>query len=103
VAAGGIELAYPGGSFLLQQATASESKALLERVAAEHFGQSPPVSIRESDEHADVMTVAQANSMEQAARVAAARKRVEEHPLVSAAMDILGAELRDVRLPNDFA
>jgi DNA polymerase-3 subunit gamma/tau len=100
---GKISLGYAKQSFLLQQATEQDALELLGRVATSHFGQNTEVMLDESDEHASVQTVAQENSAHQAARVQAARKRVEDHPLVSAAMDILGAELRDVRLPNDFA
>lgn len=98
---GKIVIAYAAGSFLLQQADAADARAVLERVATVHFGEPTALEVDQSGKHGDVQTVAQANSRESEARVQAARKRVEDHPLVVAAISILGAELRDVRLPTD--
>lgn len=102
VGPGRIVIAYAAGSFLLQQATAKDAQAILERVAADHFGVPTTLAVDESDKHANVLTVAQENARASEARIQAARKRVEDHPLVTAAISILGAELRDVRLPNDL-
>jgi len=94
-----VVLAFEPGSFLLAQAT--ESREVVAEAAAAHFGAATVVELDDTGRHAGVETVAARNSAEQAARRADAKKRVEEHPLVRAAVDLLGAELRDVRLPNE--
>jgi DNA polymerase-3 subunit gamma/tau len=48
-------------------------------------------------------TIAQIDGAERKARVEAARRAVADHPLVSAAIELLGAELRDVRLSQEYA
>jgi DNA polymerase-3 subunit gamma/tau len=99
VGPGRLHLAFEPGSFLSGQA--ADSKALVAEVASAHFGVNTVVELDETGRHQEAETVAARNSAELSARRAEARRRVEEHPLVRAAVDVLGAQLREVRLPGE--
>jgi len=96
-------LAYRQGTFLAEQADAPEARAILSAAAAKHFGKDVAVEIDTNNRHDDIQSIAAKNAAALAARVEAARERVRRHPLVAAAVEHLGAELREVRLPSDFA
>lgn len=98
-----VHLAYREGTFLAEQAAASEARAILAAAASRHFGQDVEIEVQLGARHGEVQSVAAKNAAALAARVEAARERVRQHPLVAAAVEHLGAELREVRLPNDFA
>lgn len=100
IASGRLLLGYPPGSFLLQQAQNDDNKALLETAATGHFGAPTPVEIDTSARHQEVETLAERNAAIAREAERMARKKVEGHPLVVAAQELLGARLRDVRLPG---
>ncbi|MEZ4439496.1 MAG: DNA polymerase III subunit gamma/tau [Polyangiaceae bacterium] len=102
VTAEGIELAYEEGTFLAQQASEAEAQSLLTDAAAKHFGRPVSVTLQLGQRHLDVQSIAAKNAAELRARIEAARERVIHHPLVVAAVQHLGAELRDVRLPAEL-
>jgi hypothetical protein len=97
-----LVLAYPPGSFLAEQANEAETQNLLREAASAHFGAPCALEIDTTGRHLAVQSLAAKNSAAQAARIADAKRKVAEHPLVLAAVNVLGAELRDVRLPADF-
>ena len=67
-----------------------------------HFGRpTEPIFESESPRAGATLTVAQIDSAERKARLEAARRAVTTHPLVTAAVELLGAELHTVRLPPD--
>jgi DNA polymerase-3 subunit gamma/tau len=100
IAPGQLVLGYPGDSFLAQQAQDAKALGLLVEVAAEVMGEPTAVSFDLQGRHR-VKSVATRNSEQLAARKEAARKKVAEHPFVAQAIDVLGAELREVRLPSE--
>lgn len=100
VASGRLVLGYPPGSFLLQQAQNADNQALLEAAATEHFSASTAIEIDTSARHQEVETLAERNAAIAREAERQARKKVEGHPLVLAAQELLGARLRDVRLPG---
>jgi DNA polymerase-3 subunit gamma/tau len=97
----GVVLGLERGSFLADQAATQEARDLLTDAASEHFGTRVAVEIDLSGRHGERQTLAARHSAEAAAQRDAARQRVREHPLVKAAQELLGAELRDVRLPGE--
>jgi DNA polymerase-3 subunit gamma/tau len=103
VSAQRVHLAYRDGTFLAEQAAANEAQAILAGAASKHFGSEVAIEIDLGSRHDEVQSVAAKNAAALAARVQAARERVKQHPLVAAAVEHLGAELREVRLPNDFS
>jgi DNA polymerase-3 subunit gamma/tau len=94
-----VELGYEAHSFLAGQAAEASAKELLLSALRAHFGGSAPeVAFETIASKAGAMTVAMLDSAERKQKLDAARRAVVEHPLVTAAIELLGAELRDVRL-----
>lgn len=98
-----ILLGYEPGSFLAAQATDGPAIALLTAAVREHFGAQTEVAFDLAVARGTTQTIAQIDGAERKARVEAARRAVADHPLVSAAIELLGAELRDVRLSQEYA
>lgn len=93
-----VELGYEARSFLSGQATDPAAKDLLASALLAHFGSMPELVFETVSGRAGNVTVAMVDSAERRIRLDAAKRAVAEHPLVTAAIELLGAELRDVRL-----
>jgi DNA polymerase-3 subunit gamma/tau len=93
-----VALGYEAGSFLVGQATEAPARELLSTEIAAHFGHAVEVAFETLPRGHGVATIAQLEGAERKERVDAARRAVEGHPLVTAAITMLGAELKDVRL-----
>jgi DNA polymerase-3 subunit gamma/tau len=98
VSAERVVLGYEQGSFLAAQATESSHVELLTRHVREYFGTTTPVAFDLSASSKANPSVASLDIEERRVRLEQARRAVAEHPLVRAAIDILGAELKDVRV-----
>jgi hypothetical protein len=88
-------------AFLGAQAADPQNAALLRDVVRARYGAATDVSVEVLAAPSGATTIAQVETAERKARVEAARRAVAEHPLVTAAIELLGAELRDVRLAAD--
>ena len=66
-----------------------------------HFGDTTEVEVKEGLRASKEATVFAIESAQRKADLAAARAAVESHPLVREIETVLGAELRDVKLPGD--
>ena len=97
-----VVLGYEAGSFLAAQATEPGAVALLTAAARGHLGDAAEVSLDAGIQRGAHVTIAQLEAADRKARLDTARRAVAEHPLVSAAVELLGAELRDVRLAPDM-
>ena len=95
-----IELGYETGSFLVGQATDGTARELLAGEVLAHFGKPVEVVFSTVARGHGAPTIAQIEGVERKVRHDAARKAVEDHPLVAAAIQMLGAELKDVRLAD---
>jgi DNA polymerase-3 subunit gamma/tau len=93
-----VALGYEASSFLVGQATEASSKELLVSACRAHFGAAPEVSFETIASKNAAVTVAMMDSAERKQKMDAARRAVLEHPLVAAAIELLGAEIKDVRL-----
>ena len=93
-----VELGYEAGSFLVGQATDASAKELLLSALTEHFGQRPELAFETIAPKSGNVTLAMLETSERKIKLDAAKRAVAEHPLVAAAIELLGAELRDVRL-----
>ncbi|WP_437279217.1 DNA polymerase III subunit gamma/tau [Sorangium sp. So ce375] len=98
-----VALGYEANSFLAGQATEPVSRDLLARVLGAHFGGPAELVFETITRGSAGPSLAQVETAERKARVDAAKRAVAEHPLVTAAIELLGAELKDVRLSQDFA
>lgn len=93
-----VELGYETNSFLSGQATEASAKELLASALQAHFGRVPEISFETIASKNGAVTIALMDGAERKLKLDAARRAVVEHPLVTAAIELLGAELKDVRL-----
>jgi DNA polymerase-3 subunit gamma/tau len=93
-----VELGYEAGSFLVGQATDANAKELLRSALEQHLGRSPELVFETIAARSGNVTVAMVDTAERKVKLDAAKRAVAEHPLVTAAIELLGAELKDVRL-----
>ena len=96
---GKVVLAFES-TFLAAQATDNAAKEILRAALTAHFGRPTEATFTTDGPRPGApLTVAQVDSAERKARLEAARRAVSTHPLVTAAVELLGAELQAVRLP----
>ena len=95
-----VLLGYGPGDFLGTQASEEESALLLQREVRAHFGAATKVELDLSMRTPAFATVAKIDEAKRKEELAKTRAEVENHPLVRSAIAILGAELREVRLPG---
>jgi DNA polymerase-3 subunit gamma/tau len=93
-----VELGYEEKSFLVGQATEASAKELLVTALTTHFGRAPELAFETIGPRSGNVTLAMLDTAERRTKLDAAKRAVAEHPLVAAAIELLGAELRDVRL-----
>jgi DNA polymerase-3 subunit gamma/tau len=93
-----VELGYEASSFLVGQAVEASAKELLLGALASHFGRAPELVFETIQPKSGNVTLAMMETAERKSKLDAAKRAVAEHPLVTAAIELLGAELRDVRL-----
>jgi DNA polymerase-3 subunit gamma/tau len=98
---GRVVLGFEARSFIAEQAAEAEARSQMQRAASDHFGAPTEIELDMGSAHPAVQTLAAQHREEQAARLAAAREQVASHPLVKDAIEVLGAELQDVRLPSE--
>lgn len=85
------------------QAFDPSSRELLGGAAREHFKRPVEIVIENTAAQRGTSTIAQTEVIERKARSDAARRAVLDHPLVVAAIEMLGAEVKDVRLAQELA
>jgi len=93
-----VVLGYDAQSFFAAQATEASAVELLTRQVRAHFGASTPVAFDLTAGPRSGPSIAVLDTEDRKRRLEEARRSVAEHPLVKAAQEILGAELRDVRV-----
>jgi DNA polymerase-3 subunit gamma/tau len=94
-----VRVGYAENDFLGSQATHPESLALLRSAVKAHFGAEVEVEVKEGLRASKDATVFAIESAQRKAETERARAAVESHPLVREIVTVLGAELRDVKLP----
>jgi len=93
-----VELGYEASSFLVGQAVEVSAKELVVAALTTHFGRAPELAFETIGPRSGNVTLAMVETAERRTKLDAAKRAVAEHPLVAAAIELLGAELRDVRL-----
>lgn len=96
-----LTLGFEGDTFLSKQAQEPLAQDILRSALAQHFGGRPDVTFESVAPMSGLATIAQLDSAERKTRLESARRAIANHPLVTAAIELLGAELRDVRLAQD--
>jgi len=95
-----VELGYEASSFLVGQATDAAARDLVLGALTTHFGRAPELAFATITAKSGNITVAMVDTAERRVKLDAAKRAVAEHPLVAAVIEILGAELKDVRLAD---
>jgi hypothetical protein len=96
-----IRLAVESGSVVERMRHNDEWLAALRKAAAEHFGAEPEIVFHTENGRREAATVAALDNQERAARLEETRTRARQHPRVAEAMQILGARIKEIRLPDD--
>jgi DNA polymerase-3 subunit gamma/tau len=96
-----IRLAVESGSVVERLRHNDEWLAALRKAAAEHFGAEPEIVFHTENGRREAATVAALDNQERAARLEETRTRARQHPRVAEAMQILGARIKEIRLPDD--
>ncbi len=99
--AAGVVLGFAPNSFVTAQASEPRHAELLTKAVRGECGPDASVSIELTESAATALTIARLKAADLYERRQRARMRVLEHPMVKAAMEIFGAELRDVRFEDD--
>lgn len=97
----GVELGFSPNSFEATRVSEPRYAEPLRRAVQSELGPEASVTITLTDDAREALTLAKIEAAELWERREAARKRVAAHPLVRAAIEELGAELRDVRVNKD--
>lgn len=93
-----VEIGYEATSFLVGQAKDGAAREILLGALSAHFGRAPELAFETIASKNGSVTVAMLDTADRKLKLDAARRAVAEHPLVAAAIELLGAELRDVRV-----
>lgn len=99
-----LVLGFEAGSVFERNARAPDAVLVLKEAASGHFGIEPQVAF-ETTVHANgkgaTTTVASQDSQERTERKQAALARAKGHPQVAQVAEILGARLKEIRLPDE--
>jgi DNA polymerase-3 subunit gamma/tau len=93
-----VDLGYEATSFLVGQATDGAARELLLSALTTHFSTAPELTFTTIAPRSGNVTIAMVDTAERKVKLDAAKRAVAEHPLVAAVIEILGGELKDVRL-----
>ncbi len=95
-----LVLGFEPGTVFESTVREPEALKLLTGAAAKHFGAQPAVVFQGTSSGATGPTVSALENQERAERHRAARVRAKEHPRVAEATSILGAKLKEIRVPE---
>jgi len=96
-----IRISFERGTVFEESVTTRPALELLASAAEQLFGGRPAVEVTNHAPGADTTTLADVVSREREVAKLAAIERARNHPAVAAAAEILGAKVKDIRLPND--
>lgn len=100
---GRLVVGFEPGSFLANQLSEGRAAAAVRDAARARLGPDVAVEIVSVARDAMSGTLAKRASEVLRARIAEAEQVVRDHPIVAAAVEILGAELREVHLAPELA
>lgn len=93
-----VTLGYESGSFLVGQATDPNARNIVLNAIKSHYGREVPFDLETIPSRAGFVTIAQLETEQKRLRLDEMKRSIASHPLVTAAIQVLGAELKDVRL-----
>lgn len=96
-----IRVSFERGTVFEEGATTRQAIESVAAAAEHQFGTRPAVEVTNHASGTDTTTLADVVSREREAAKLEAIERARNHPAVAAAAEILGAKVKDIRLPND--
>jgi len=98
-----LVVGFEQGSFLAAQLHDARARESVRSAARERLGPSTEIDVVAVPREALAGTLAKRASEVMRGRIAEAEQQVRDHPVVAAAIELLGAELREVRLAPELA
>ncbi|EYF05610.1 DNA polymerase III subunit gamma/tau [Chondromyces apiculatus] len=92
---------FAADSMYFAHASDPAARQLLGTALQTHYGKPVELQIDTLAPGTQAVSMAQLFTAEEKARQAARRRAVAQHPLVAAAIELLGAELKDIQLPPE--
>jgi hypothetical protein len=96
-----LVLAFEAGTIFERNVSSPEAIILLRAAASEIFGVEPNVAIETRSVNGLKSTISAAESLERTERKKEALARAKQHPKIALASRILGAKLKEIRLPEE--
>ena len=99
-----LVLGFEAGSVFERNVRAPDALLVLKGAAQDHFGVEPALAFENltlANGKGTVATVASQNSQERTERKQAALARAKGHPQIAQVSEILGARLKEIRLPEE--
>jgi DNA polymerase-3 subunit gamma/tau len=96
-----LALAFEAGTIFERTASAPDALELLRAAAREVFGVVPPIVLETRAANAAQLSVSAVESQERSERKREALARAKQHPKIAEASRILGARLKEIRLPEE--
>lgn len=97
----GLTLAFEAGTIFERTASAPDALALLRAAARDVFGVEPPIVLQTRAANAAELSVSSVENQERSERKREALARAKQHPKIAEASRILGARLKEIRLPEE--
>jgi DNA polymerase-3 subunit gamma/tau len=96
-----LVLAFEAGTIFERNASSPEAIALVRAAAGEVFGAEPNVVLETRAVNGLKSTISAAENLERSERKREALARAKQHPKIALASSILGAKLKEIRLPEE--
>jgi DNA polymerase-3 subunit gamma/tau len=96
-----LALAFEAGTIFERTASTPEALELLRAAAREVFGVEPPIVLETRGANAAHTSVSAVENQERSERKRDALARAKQHPKIAEASRILGARLKEIRLPEE--
>jgi hypothetical protein len=96
-----VVIAFEAGSVFEKSAKAPDSVELIRKAARAHLGGEPALVFETTTAGTSGKTVAAAESRERSERQREALARAKQHPKLAEVAQILGARLKEIRLPDE--
>ncbi len=96
-----IVVGFEQGSVFERSAKAAESLGVVRQAAREHFGKEPTLKFDTTTPGTTGISVSALDSQARTERQREALARAKDHPRITEAAQILGARLKEIRLPDE--
>jgi DNA polymerase-3 subunit gamma/tau len=96
-----VVIAFEAGSVFDRNARAPDAVPIIEQAVRDHFGSGTVLVFETTEKSSAGATVSSVDEKERNERKQAAISRAKGHPRIAQAAEILGARLKEIRIPED--